>query len=858
MASRCDEQRASALSSPAVRKTHLALVDAANNGLVDATASLANVRTRTQIIINQHKQSTAQLEQFLSSFQALNTLNVKLDAIEKCRRVADAYAGVLHPLNLHMRDGSLANIDSVAANIEKLIETVNAVRGKHALKVIKSTDSMTNNNSDSRNSAEGTETDRDAGLKILSSVEKRAVDAVIKARAAFINVLDNEFRRFGWPMKVPVPGRDDKLIATVKAYVNQLNQLQRVSNDGDFIHERTKYRRAVSDNWAVAAILRTPLARFKYHFLEKFRAQATSSSVPTPTTPPGNNDASATQAGNDSGVSRFDRPEWAAEFALERIRETSPFLSQIQIDGPQSTEVKFAEGFCRVFAEKIAYDCELAMRSATKDSDADIIIAHASDTAKQFDSALREGVLSLRSKSTFAKSLSTTITGAEPTENSPVSSPPFQSSLHMLSMDESFLTNWAQSELRLAFAQVNGLLEQALGKCRAEMYDDEYGYADGDVNEKPKSMIETPQQQQQQMVSSKEELERICIEIAGHVGAASHKSRALDSGERVSTFLKLTETPLLQSIRARLKDDVEQQDFDKIEVDEIRRCGRAALCARMLADALEDRSVDPFYLAQEHRLGQGFYDNEVTRLRTLYTSTCSILSDAITTAFIDKVRSDYGRSTRFGEVWAPDAALVLTHDLSQSLVDPLSTLQQSLSAVMEGVPCRLASSSIWRPIASKLDYFFFDEVILQCFVGATRNAMPAASEQNGFLTAELCARMARQVASDVETFVTAFSVVSQNPDQFLPHSSECVAVLQLASNSLLLPSLGPRTSEGHDNDEDELLDAIRHIATNSDDEDSRKRVEQMLESKFNAVHICARDALELIAISGHRSAIRLM
>lgn len=854
MASRCDEQRASALSSPAVRKTHLALVDAANNGLVDASASLSDIRTRTQTIIDQHVQSTAQLEQFLSSFQALNTLNAKLDAIEKCRRVADAYAGVLHPLNLHMRDGSLANIDSVAASIEKLIETVNAVRGKHALKVIKSANSKTNKSSDSRSSAGAEETDRDAGLKILSSVEKLAVDAVIKARAAFINVLDNEFRRFGWPMNVPVPGRDDKLIATVKAYVNQLNQLQRVSNDGDFIHERTKYRRAVSDNWAVAAILRTPLARFKYHFLEKFRAQTTSSSVSTPATASRNNDTSTTQTDNDSGVSRFDRPEWAAEFALERIRETSPFLSQIQIDGPQSTEVKFAEGFCRVFAEKIAYDCELAMRSSTKDSDADIIIAHASDTAKQFDSALREGVLSLRSKSTFAKSSSTSITGAEPGQNSPVSSPPFQSSLHMLSMDESFLTNWAQSELRLAFAQVNRLLEQALGKSRAEMYGANYGYADGDVNDKPK----TPQQQQQQMVSSKEELERICIEIAGHVGAASHKARALDSGERVSTFLKLTETPLLQSIRGRLKDDVEQQEIDKIEVDEIRRWGRAALCARMLADALEDRSVDPFYLAQEHRLGQGFYDNEVTRLRTLYSSTCSLLSDEITAAFIDKVRSDYGRSTRFGEVWAPDAALVLTHDLSQPLVEPLTILTQSLSAVMEGVPCRLASSSIWRPIASKLDYFFFDEVILQCFVGATRNAMPAASEENGFLTAELCARMARQVASDVETFVAAFSVVSPNPDQFLPHSSECVAVLQLASNSLLLPSLGPSTNEGHDNDDDDLLDAIRHMATNSDDEDSRNRVEQMLESKFNAVHICARDALELIAISGHRSAIRLM
>lgn len=777
---KCDELRAVALTSPIVQKTHLSLVQAAQSGLVDARTSLGEVQNRATAIIEEHENSSLELEQFLYSFETLTSARNELYAVEKCRGIADAYARVLHPLNLHLRDGSLADMHTIAGNIETLIEKVAAVRTK----------------TDDSIFCE----DTGASNRILSTIERRAVDAVIKARAAFVNVLDTEFRQFGWPMKVPVPGTDDKVIAAVKLFVNQLNHLQRVSNDGDFIAERTKWHRALSDNWAVAAILRAPLARFKYHFLEKFHAH--SDKVPL-----------AEQSENlDAGTSRYDRPEWAAEFALERIRETTPFLSEIRIDGPHTAEVKFAEGFCRVFAEKIAYDCELALRTATNDSDADSLIAHASDTANQFDLTLRSGILSLRNK-----------TAEEPL---------FLSSLHVLSLNESFLTTWASSELRLADIYVNRLLLRALGKRRGE-------------NEAEANTMD-------KVASSREELEQICVEIVGHIGGASQKCRALESGERVSTFLKLTEAPLLQALRARLKDDVEAMDFDEVSIDDIRRCGRAALCAQLLSEALEDRAVDALYVAQEERLGRGFYDEDITRLRTLHSSTCSLLSDSIVTAFVDKVRSDYGHSTRFGEVWAPDAAVVLTHDLSESLVEPLTTLEKSLTAVSQGIPCRRSASHIWRPVANKLDQFFFDEVVLQCFIGGTRNAMPAASGQNGYLTDDVCARMARQIAFDIETFVSAFSVVTGSPSQFLPYSAECVGLLQIASSKVLLPSDSTRQED------DELLEAIYNVAETTDDEEANKFVEQALKSRLSVVHIGARDALELVAISGHRSAIRLL
>lgn len=721
------------------------------------------------------------MQTILDKFDRLASAQSQLDAVESCRQVADAYTRVLHPLNLHMRDGGLADMHLIAANIETLIDKINIVRSKGNVASFSD--------------------DPDTHDRIIASIEKRSVDAVVKARAAFVNVLDNEFRQFGWPMKVPTPENDRKLIDSVKVYVDQLNHLQRVSNDGDYIAERTKWHRALSDNWAVAAILRAPLARFRYHFLEKFRGQSDENGTTAELAP-------------GAGTSRFDRPEWAAEFALDRIRETTSFLSEIRIDGPHTADVKFAEGFCRVFAEKIVYDCELALRTSTNDSDADILIAHASETAKQFDNTLRGGIISL----------------SKPVKEGPL----FMSSLHVLSMNESFLTTWASSELRLADAQVNKLLDRALGFSSD---------ARGNGENMPDPTI----------ALSREDLEQICVDIVGHIGAASQKCRSLESGERVSTFLKLTEIPLLQALRSRLKEDVEVVDFDQLSVEHIQKCGRSALVAQLLSDALEDRSVDALYVTQEERLGRGFYDHDINRLRALYSSTCSLLSDAVAASFIDSVRSEYGNCTRFGEVWAPDAAVVLTHDISESLVEPLTSLESSLTAISAGVPCRQSASRIWHPIAKKLDRFVFDEVVLQCFIGYTRNAMPAASEQNGYLSPDICARMARQVSFDVEAFVSAFSVVAVtgNPRQLLPYSNECVSLLRIASNKILLPMVSALQED------EELLSAIQSVAEKEDDGSSIELVENALESRFNVVHISARDALELAAIAGHRFAIRL-
>lgn len=738
---------------------------AAQQSVHDARERLEEIRARATAALFEHGERTRTLQNVLNTFSELEAARLEYGAVTACREIADAYVKAIRPLALHQRDGSVAEMDEVAGNVGQLISSVEKVRKRGRALF-----------------GDGN------GERVVKSVENRAVDAVIKARAVFVNMLDNEFRRFGWPMKVPVPGDDDQVIKSVNFYVSQLSLLQKVAREADYVMERTKWHKSLSDSWAIAAILRAPLARFKYHFLESFRGD----------------DA-------DQGTSRFDKPEWAAEFALKRIREATPFLSKVMIDGPRPADVKFAEGFCRVFAEKIAYDCELALRTSTNDADADVLIAHASETAKQFDAKLQSGVIKVGEDASM--------------EGFPV----FMSSLLLLSMNESFWTTWASSELRLAHREVDRLLGRALG----EGEEGDLGRATG------------PE------FSSRTDLELVCQEIVEHVGNASQKCRALESDERVATFLKLTELPLLQSVRSRLKEVVDRIDDLAPTSEQVIRGGRASFCGQLIADALEDRSIDPFYMRREKTLGRGFYESEIARLRSMHSSNCSVLCEAITSGFIDCVKTGYMDQARFGEIFAPDAAVVLTHDLSESLVNPLTDLENMLSGISRGIPCRKTASTIWRPVATKLDRFFFDDVVLQCFAGGSRNAMSPASSANSYLTPVACAKMARQLAFDASTLVGTFHIVSPNPAQFLPASAECGKLLRIASGRVLLPSV-PAPPEDQD-----VIEAVRRLVETQDD-DVVKTVSEILESKIGVRYISPREALELLAIGGMKSAIPMM
>ena len=711
----------------------------------------------------------------MTSFEEERIAEKDYFAVQKSRQIADAYVHVLHPLAMHQQAGTMIDMDTVASNIQILINHVDSAR-KKGTKSFFGDDSFTNQ-------------------RFIKSIENRTVDAVIKARAAFVNVMENDFRKFGWPMKVPDIQKDASSITKINSYVNQLSQLQKVALDGDYIMERTKWQTALSDSWAIAAILRAPLARFKYHFLESFRSNNNQGIVST---------------------ARFDRPEWAADFALERIREATPFLLKINIDGPQSADVKFAEGFCRVFAQKVAYDCELALRTSTNDSDADSLIIHAAEIAKQFDAKLRSGVIQIN---------------PNPNEEDSVN-PSFLSSLHLLSMNESFLLSWASSELRMAETEVSRILDVLLDTTQ-----------DSSV-----LTATTLNISQANKLTNREDLQRICSDVISHVGSASQKCRALESQERTTRFLNLTEKSLLQGIRSRLKAEIESSDFYNLTASQIGNSARASFCAKLFAEVLEDRALDPFYISQEKINRKGFYEEEVSKLRALHDSNSTLLTDAITNQFIDAIRPSYLQSTRFGDISAPDAAIVLTHDVSESLVDPLTRLESCLSAVSNGIVCRKSASEIWVRIAEQLDTFFFDEIVLQCFVGGSRNAMSVASEANEYLSPESCARMARQVACDGETLVNTFHIVTTNPAQFLPLSSECGDILRIAASRVLMPGIPPLQED------EEVLDSLKKIAKDGGNNDT-EAAKAVLIDRLNVNTIEPREALELLAIGGLQFAI---
>lgn len=752
-------------SSPTTLPQDDALRVAAKASLHEARARLTEITTRAESLLSAHAAAVAALRARKEAFEARDTARADAALVVACRAVADAYADALRALHA-ARGADKHQLAGASAAIAALLTLVARVR---------------------REASAGAFGGAGHTGRVVKAVEARAVDSVIKARAVLVNVLDNEFRKFGWPMKVPLPGVDATVVAAVQFLAGEIDSLQTVSADSaDFVPARTKWHAELAESWAVAAILRAPLARFKYHFLERFR--------------PG-------EAPRAVGTARFDRPEWAAEFALDRIREATPFLKGLGLQGERAAEVMFAEGFCRVFADKVAYDCELALRTSTNDADADVLIAHASETAKQFDAKLRSGVLA----------------GVAVAADGQL----FASSLHVLSMNESFLTTWASSELRLADAEVGRLLARALRVTDVEGEEEWAG-----------------------VVATRADLEAVCEEIVAHVGNASQKCRSLECRERVATFLKLTELPLLQSMRARLKEEVECV-ADSPSAEQIARSGRASFVAQLISDALEDRAVDRFYLTQENLLKRGFYDDEIGRLRALHSANASRLCGLVTDAFADAVRTGYMDQARFGEIAAPDAAVVLTHDLSDALIGPLMALQGALGALKRGIPCRKTASTIWRPVATRLDRFFFDDIVLQCFAGGSRNAMAVASAKNAYLTPTSCARMARQLAFDAASFVATFSVVSTSPAQFLPSSAECSKLLSIASSRVLLPAVPLKPGD------EEVLEALRGIVE-SDEEDVVQAAGDVLQTRIGTCHIAPREALELLAIGGLRFAIRMM
>lgn len=801
LATACDAQRATlrfAQSSAAAES--LSVREAARSQLDTARSRLGDASSRAAQAVSEYEYRRLALQAIADAFEENRTAVAEEEAVRKCRVIADAYINVRQTLDAR------ENMDTVATNIEILIRQVDVMRRAGPKSLFG--ESLAVNK------------------RILASVENRCVDAVIQARAAFVNVMDNEFRAFGWPMKVPQVGANTDMISNVNDHVEKLHKLQNVSEKYPFVSQRTCWHRSLSDSWAMASILRAPLARFKYHFLENYRAGSsgpdggagdtlsTTSSVVV--------DAEAAAAVDSearTNTNRFDRPEWAADFALARISEAAPFLKEIVLDDTCTADLKFAEGFCKVFANKIAYDSDIAIRGKKNEEGADSLISHAADIAAQFDAKIRAGIVA----------------------NNPIfhADDKLPSSLDILSLDENFFANWALSELRLAqtdvLASVDSLLAKRIEKAPG-----------GDSLD----------------------LEMECADIVDRISQASRGSRGLDSQTRILTFVKRTELKLLLSVRGRLREELENCEWEPNSYDSVFRASRAAWIAHTLALALENKSCDQFYVALEkvdiERGVAGFaegggasvatggdgspgddgegasvYDGEVNRLRQFSDKACAAVTNTIADQFMMSACADYQNLVRFGEISAPNAAIVLAHDLSEELCAGMGQLEGCIGAVADAVSNRKIASSVWRPAAAKLDLFFFEDVILQAWTGGVRNAVSAASSANAYMVASSAAKMARQIAHDASVLVNVFGKVTNVPKRWLGRCHEAGRLLRLGATRVLRPRAACRQED------EELFASVLDADMDAKDDGAKQ-----LRESVDVLTLTVREARECLVVAG--------
>ena len=708
--------------------------------------------------------------------------------IGKCKAVADAYLDTLRPLLRARRrringkgelggagggEGDVSDSrGKVVGSIKRLIQEVEGMR---------------------RIGVNGLYGDsREINRRLLMSVENRCIDAVIKARAAFVNVLDNEFRSFGWPMNIPKLESDSPVLKEINFNVEQLNALQEVVKKYPFVQKKTKWYAEISDSWAMASILRGPFARFKYHFLENHNKQQ----------PPMN----GTTATTDLSTSRFDRPEWAANFALKQISEALPFLKQIIMNDTSTADLKFAEGFCQVFAAKIAEDCELALKASAEDTNsAERLISHAAHITEQFDQRLHQGLLE-SSESLEKREL--------------------PSALHTLSLNEGFFTTWANSELKLAEPLVHGIVQRLLDMSEG---------MDGE-NER-----------------TVDELEADVIDIVEYVSQASRGSRRLSSKERQRKFIRLTELPLLQVVRTEFIAETSKlhENPAAVSAEVTFKCSRVIWASTMIASALRNKAEEPFYCDLSDSVGDenlGIHSHNIERFENLAEKTLATLASIIYDTFVKTVSSKYENAVRFGELASIDAAVVIAHDLSSTLVKPYSALEKQLQAIAAGIPNRKQSSLLWKRLAMLLDDYMFYEVLTQAFTGGKRNIVCAASSENDYLSKRSSAKMARQLAYDVGVLVDIFKVVTERPEVYLKKCAEGIRVMDLGVRKVIRPKVSLK------GEQQQVVQILQDLSETQEQEDAyeecRKIAEATLKNNLQVETLSPREGLEMLVVPG--------
>jgi hypothetical protein len=391
------------------------------------------------------------------------------------------------------------------------------------------------------------------------------------------------------------------------------------------------------------------------------------------------------------------------------------------------------------------------------------------------------------------------------------------SSLDILSMDDDFFANWALAERRLALVSVLESVDSLLSRGAAAAG----GGGGGDGEEL--------------------DLEMECAEIVDRVSQASRGCRGLDSRARMLSFVEWTELKLLEAVRGRLREALVACGWEPASAEDVFAVSRAAWIAHVLALALESKACDRFYVALALEHGASVYRAEVERLRADGARAAAAVADTMCDRFVEDATAKYQSDVRFGEVPAPDAGIVLAHDLSAALCGCMGALEAGLSSVAAGVANRKVAASIWRPAAARLDAFFFDDIVLQAWTGGVRNAVSAASSANAYMVGPVAAKMARQVAHDAGVLVGVFGVVTGAPARALARCASAARLLRIAAGRVLRPRAAVRQ-------EDE--EAVAAVLTG---EVGKASVAEAV----GVAALTAREARECLVVAGMYDAIPL-
>ncbi|OSX81534.1 hypothetical protein BU14_0014s0084 [Porphyra umbilicalis] len=562
-------------------------------------------------------------------------------------------------------------------------------------------------------------------------------------------------------------------------------------------------------SWAAAALLRAPLARFKYHFLGAGRSADAAAAAAAGSTLGGTRDAASAGLGMD----RVDRPEWAAEYALARLAEAGPLLSRLALRfpyvpvggaaGPPAgvpATLAAADAYARVYAAKVGDD----VAAVAGEAGADALVLHAADAAAAFDASLVAGLGAAATGGGGG-------VGAHP--------PPAPSALAYLVADRPFFGAWTGAAVRVALPRVLSALAAAMA-APADGGGTGGGVDDGDPDDEG---------------GGGEELSAPEAAVAATlraVTAASATSRGMARVAGAAAFVRRVELPLLAAVREELGgsgDAVEAAaalgggpEAARAGAAAVATACRSAYVATRLADAIVDRADSLFYIRLAEAAAAavaagaaargggdgappnptaasapgGIFEEDVLLLRATAASLTASVGSLLDDAFRSATRA-YGASLRSlpGPTSAAAAAVaaavkagaagggaVALPPPSPDLAAALGGTAHLLAAIPPAAVDRSVAAGAWRPAARAVGGWF-PALLLRAATpfpgrgGWGRRARAAAGGAAGGGAPAAAAAM--QAAADAAAVVAVWAAVTTRPGVAVRRVEEAGRVLRL-------------------------------------------------------------------------------